>query len=319
LNILIIGGTRFLGKNVVEILCSKGKNVTLVSRRSPSSIDSIEFICDDRIQGINKLNGMQFDIVLDFICYNVEGIRHVFDNIVTSRYVLISSCWVPRLWCGNQANELSQSKIDDLRNHDLPHATQNYLIGKIHAELEVLALRNKGFDAVSLRLPIFLGNEDHTGRLDFYRSRFIDGNPVILVNGGSNLAQIAWVNDMAEAIVSWLELADIGSLPIWEALPDEGKTVRSILVKIANTVVSTQANLVDIKLSNLKDNFSEYLKNEPFWRELAFPITNSNILKFIGMQSTDITKWGLEKKMPSSKMNHLRYKELKFLENRKSI
>jgi nucleoside-diphosphate-sugar epimerase len=273
--ILILGGTRFLGRKVAETLAIKGHELTLLSRRTGSVPPGARQVCAERKAGLDALKGSRFDLVLDFICHDAAaGPADVAASVAPERYVLISSTWVPRLWSGDRADEPGPGSGRAAAN--LPPVTMNYLGGKVRAEQAVATLRDAGRDAVSLRLPIMLGEGDHTGRFDFYRHRLADGGPLIAVAGGYNTAQIAVMEDLAQALVRWLEVADIGDHPIWEGLPGEGRSVRNTLERMA-TSAGTKARLMDVPVAELARDFPVYLEQEPFWRESALAVTEANI------------------------------------------
>ncbi|XGB39048.1 MAG: hypothetical protein LVT47_12985 [Cyanobacteria bacterium LVE1205-1] len=261
------------------------------------------------------LQGIHFDLVLDFICYDNECLDQLVTSIVMDRYVLISSTWVPRLWSGSRADELLCGSIPVAAH--LPRLTRNYLSGKLRAEQGLIKLRQTGCKAVSLRLPIMLGNGDHTGRMDFYRRRLADGGSLIVVDGGLNQAQIAVMEDLAQAIVRWSTEMDIDLFPVWEALPDEGRSVRTIIESMAAAAGATP-KLVDVPLDELSRDLPDYLKLEPFWRESALPITVANIYSAVSMTPN---VFGLSFSMAllgDDTVDALRPKELTFLANRYS-
>ena len=313
MHILILGGTRFLGRRVAEILVAAGHELTLLSRRSVSDFQGVRQVCAERGAGLNALKGQRFDLVLDFICYDGYGPGEVAVNVNPERYVLISSTWVPRLWSGARADELCLGLASSIS--ELPAGTVNYLSGKVFAEQAVASLRKGGRDAVSLRLPIMLGEGDHTGRFDFYRHRFADGGYLIAVAGGQNSAQIAVMDDLAQALVRWVEEVDIGRLSVWEGLPGEGRSVRSILDLMVLSA-GVAAMLVDVSVAELVRDFPVFLEHEPFWRELAMPVTEANIYKAVGMAPAAFGQKGYALGQASSAIVNLRSEELRFLANR---
>ena len=315
MHILILGGTRFLGRRVAEILVAAGHELTVLSRRSVSDFQGIRQVCAERGAGLNSLKGHRFDLVLDFICYDGDGPGEVAASVDPERYVLISSTWVPRLWSGARADELRMELASPIA--ELPAVTVNYLSGKVFAEQAVASLRKSGRDAVSLRLPIMLGEGDHTGRFDFYRHRFADGGHLIAVAGGQNSAQIAVMDDLAQVLVRWVEMADISRLPVWEGLPGEGRSVRSILELMASSVGVT-AMLVDVPVAELVRNFPAFLDHEPFWRESALPVTEANIYAAVGMEPAAFGRGlhALAQATPATV--NLRSEELRFLANRQT-
>jgi nucleoside-diphosphate-sugar epimerase len=314
MRILILGGTRFFGRRAVEIFEALGHELTLLSRRSVSDLQNVRQICAEKRAGLEVLKGSRFDLVLDFICYDGDGPIEVAENVYFKRYIMISSTWVPRLWNGIAADELHAEFISPISK--LPPATVNYLLGKVSAERAVVSLRKAGREAVSLRLPIILGEGDHTGRLDFYCHRFADGGPLIAVAGGKNNAQIALMDDLAKVLVRWIEAVDINRLPIWEGLPGEGRSVQSIVDQMASSL-GIKVNLIDVSVAELKKKLPVFLDHEPFWRESALPVTEANIYDAVGIPPAVFSHglYALTNNTTSANIN-LRLEELHFLANR---
>ena len=312
MRILILGGTRFLGKRVAEALVAAVHDLTLLSRRLSGAPAKANQICAERGPGLKILQGSRFDLVIDFICYDNEDLKQLAISLVEKRYVLISTAWLPRLWAGSRADEMARNPTTAATQ--LPKATLKYLSGKLRAEQTLSSLRQTGCKAVSLRLPIILGNGDHTGRLDFYRYRLADGGPLIAVNGAQNRAQIALVEDLAQTIVRWATETDIGRFPVWEALPDEGHSVRTIIETMA-AAAGVVAQLVDVPVAELARDLPDYLEQEPFWRESALPPTAANIYAAVGMVPS-IFSLTFNTLTPVDKaVADLRLKELRFLAN----
>ena len=315
MRVLIIGGTRFHGKQVASLLIAAGHELVILSRRRTSFPQNVAQICEDRSPGLLALRGESFDLVLDFICHSGEGPPEVARNVRLGTYVLISSTWVPRLWGGRIADELRPEF--EAKNRALMPATIKYLEGKVRAEFALAELRRLGLNAVTLRLPIILGVGDHTGRFAFYSDRFTDGGPVILVDGGKNLAQIAVMENLAKALVSWLGKIDVGRYDIWEALPGNGVSVRDVLGQTTEQG-GRYKDLIDVPISEIRASIPEYLYEEPFWRETAMPISDANIFTALGMTPEKFSFNKASSIRASGAISKLRMQEIKFLENRKN-
>ncbi len=313
MRILILGGTRFLGRRVAEALAVAGHDLTLLSRRPGGAPAGARQICAERGEGLATLQGSDFDLALDFICYDNAGVDQLAASIAAESYVMISSTWLPRLWSGSRADELPSGPIPVAAQ--LQSETIKYLSGKLRAEQALAKLRQIGCKAVALRLPIILGDGDHTGRLDFYCRRLVDGGSLIAVDGGQNIAQIAVMEDLAQAIVRWSAEADIGRFPVWEALPDEGRSVRAIIETMAATI-GVWVQLVDVSSAELARFLPAYLEHEPFWRESALPLTAANIYAAVGMVPA-VFGQSFGTPVPGEvSIAGLRSEELLFLENR---
>ncbi len=315
MRILIVGGTRFHGKQVASLLIAAGHELFILSRRRVSFAGNVSQICEDRRTGLLALRGERFDLVLDFVCHSGEEPAEVARNVRLGTYVLISSTWVPRLWGGRLADELRPELAAN--NKILMPATIKYLEGKIRAELSLVELRRLGLNAVTLRLPIILGEGDHTGRFAFYSDRFTDGGSVILVDGGKNLAQIAVMENLAKAIVSWLGKIDVGRYDIWEALPGKGVSVRDILGQTTEQG-GRYEDLIDVPMAEIQSSIPEYLDEEPFWRETPMSISEANIFTALGMIPETFSFNKTTTIRANGTISKLRMQELKFLENRKN-
>ena len=72
MNILVIGGTKFFGKHMVEALLKQGHDVTLATRGNTNNVfgDKVSYITVERTNPDsmkNALSGRHFDIVIDKI------------------------------------------------------------------------------------------------------------------------------------------------------------------------------------------------------------------------------------------------------------
>ena len=278
MKILILGGTRFLGKLVVFELNKLGHELTVISRRKLDYDPQIRYFNGERSQVLDSLKEETFDLVLDFICYSADALGDIKRNVKVTNYILISSSWVPKLWSGINATELIYGSFT--QSNSLPDVTSRYLNGKLNAEQNLVTLKPHVENFAALRLPIILGNEDHTGRTDFYVSRILDGEPIILVNGGENIAQVAALESLASAVAIWSTTIDLSKELIWEGLPHDRRTVRDIIVSMA-TSIGIEPRFVSVDHYDLREELPQYLGKEPLWREFAMSITETNIFNAI--------------------------------------
>lgn len=288
MRILIIGGTRLLGKAVVGELHLAGHDLTVLSRAIGSTPSGVRFLRYEREDGLRQLDGSRFDLVLDFLAYDGPAVRDVLSKSITAKqYVLISSTWMLRLR-SSVAADAEIADPDPVAVALLPAVTRRYLLGKLEAESTCVSFRRKGRATTILRLPIFLDAGEHTGRLAFYCERVLDGEPVICVDGGTNLSQLLWVRDAAPAIAKWSEMA--GSLPIWEALPSDQIALRDVVGAVARGL-NARVRLADIPSQTLERDLSQFLDMEPLWRERPFAVSSSNIFRATGMRTTPVADW----------------------------
>ena len=95
MRILIIGGTRFLGRYLVESALEHNHEVTLFNRgkSNPGLFPQLETIIGDREKDENKLEGRVWDAVIDVAGYVPRIVRLSAELLKenVSRYIFISS------------------------------------------------------------------------------------------------------------------------------------------------------------------------------------------------------------------------------------
>ena len=100
MRILIIGGTRFLGRHLVESALAHNHDVTLFNRgkSNPDLFPQLETIIGDREHDVDKLNGRIWDVVIDVAGYVPRIVRLSAEVLKenVARYVFISTISVYR-------------------------------------------------------------------------------------------------------------------------------------------------------------------------------------------------------------------------------
>jgi len=289
LKILIIGGTRMLGKKIFENLYATGEHsIVIISRRLMGELPGCRFIEAERSAGILQVTDDKFNLILDFISYDDTAVAEVVESLAFDKYILISSCWMVKLNNTNRVDEFIDT-IDENLSSILPAVTQKYLLNKRAAENYLKNNLKPGRFHI-IRLPIFWGEADHTRRLEFYVSRLLDSTPIILVDGAQNICQIGYVNDLGAHLVRLFTSRLLVSQPILEALPDNGEKVIDVLRIIAQGIDS-KSPFVKISIPKLKDRLPDYLDQEPLWRENSIVISQNNIYKLLDSRPTPITVW----------------------------
>ena len=185
MHVLVIGGTRFVGYQLVWRLLAAGHRVTTFNRgRLPDPFgDRLERLHGDRTTPdfARLLAGRHFDAAVDFAGYtaaDAETAVAVLGGQV-GHYVFISSgqVYLVRQDCRRPSREedyagplLPEPEDPDDRMH------WRYGIDKRQAE-DVLsaAWTEQGFPATRLRLPMVNGERDPFRRVESYLWRLLDG------------------------------------------------------------------------------------------------------------------------------------------------
>ena|SRR5438132_10650354 len=95
MKLLILGGTRFVGRHLVTAALARNHEITLFNRgQHPSAaLTSVETIYGDRNSDLAKLQGRRWDAVVDTCGYLPRTVRASAEILSPSvdRYVFISS------------------------------------------------------------------------------------------------------------------------------------------------------------------------------------------------------------------------------------
>src|SRR6187402_1817236 len=77
MRVLILGGTRFVGRHLAERCIAEGNEVTLFhrGRSNPTILGDAEHVLGDRDKNLDPLRGRVFDVVFDTGGYEVRHVR----------------------------------------------------------------------------------------------------------------------------------------------------------------------------------------------------------------------------------------------------
>lgn len=191
-NMLVIGGTRFFGKLLVQRLLMAGHRVTVATRGyAPDPFGNrIERIRVDRRNELamrSAFRGASYDVVYDQMCYSpldaAVSVRTFAGKV--DRYVMTSTIDVYRALLGTQAQPFKEKDLNVLAQpidtgfpwHDPSLATPSYVAGKLQAEAYLY--RDGSLPLATVRLGHVLGGaEDFTGRLAHYVDLVRAGAPL---------------------------------------------------------------------------------------------------------------------------------------------
>ncbi|HKO61316.1 MAG TPA: NAD-dependent epimerase/dehydratase family protein [Pyrinomonadaceae bacterium] len=210
MNILILGGTKFLGPFVVRELAELGHDVTIFHRGAteqdlPPSVRHIHGDFARFNEHIDNLRELSPEVVLDMAPFRAEDAERLiaFEG-VARRVVAISSQDVYRAFGRFWRTEPGPPDPMPL-TEDSPLRKKLSIRGLDYNKtaIERRLVETKSLNATILRLPAIHGRGDHVHRLFSFIKRMDDGRPFILLSEAA--AQWQWargyVEDMAHAIV----------------------------------------------------------------------------------------------------------------------
>jgi 2'-hydroxyisoflavone reductase len=205
--ILVIGGTQFIGRLLVDELLRAGHELHILHRktRSPFGKQVHNLIADrnDAASIKQAIGDTRFDVVFDNAydwehgtsAAQVEATAQLFDGRV-ARYIFMSSV-------AAYGDGLNHHEGDALAPDDHPNL---YARNKAMSERVLFRMQHRsGFPIVTLRPPFVYGPGNPFYREAFFWDRMRLDKPIILPSEGHRLMQFVYVNDLVELAIKVME------------------------------------------------------------------------------------------------------------------
>lgn len=241
MKLLILGGTRFVGRHLVTAAVERGHQLTLFNRGNHPSDDftNVEKIYGDRNTDLDKLRGRRWDAVIDTCGYlprTVQASAEVLSDSV-DRYVFISSQSVYADVSVPGVNEtaplatLTQEQLDEANAIDSSGQSSAANYGKMYGPLKALseqAVQDAMPDRVlNIRPGLIVGPRDYTDRFTYWVTRVARGGEVLAPGRPDRYLQLIDARDLAEWTVRMIERKETGAYNA-TGLP-HNFTMRSVL------------------------------------------------------------------------------------------
>lgn len=159
---LVIGGTSFVGRHIVEELLKKRHQVVLFNRgkSNPHLFPQLNKILGDRRKDAEKLAGEKWDAVIDTSAYTLADLQPVLENLTIDQYIFISTISV--------YDEFKKGPVKENGSVFETEVQGDEVIGKTYGPLKVMCERfiEKAIadKALILRPGIVVGPYDPTDR-----------------------------------------------------------------------------------------------------------------------------------------------------------
>lgn len=217
MRILVMGGTRFVGKPLVARLQRQGHTLTLLTRGKNPVPEAVEHLSGDRSsdEGLAALQGRQFDVVVDSSGRKLDDSRRVLaiTGAPSHRFVYVSSA-------GVYANS-EQWPLDE----DCPTDPKSRHAGK--AETEAW-LKREGIPFTSFRPTYIYGPGNYNPIERWFFDRISNNRPVPLPGDGSTITQLGHVDDLAEAMARCIDV-EASTNRIYNCSGRQGTTFKGLI------------------------------------------------------------------------------------------
>jgi len=210
--ILILGGTNFLGPQLVELLRARGHALTLFNRgkTNPHLFPDLEKLHGDRKTGdLASLRGRTWDVVIDDSAYVPRAVRESTTLLATAeQYVIVSSVSVYDKPSKAGVDETSPlAKLADPTTEKVDEATY----GGLKAACERTAQEVMPGRVTVVRPGLIVGPGDPTDRFTYWPVRVAEGGEVLAPGTPADPVQVIDVRDQAAWIVAAIENRYLGT------------------------------------------------------------------------------------------------------------
>ncbi len=204
MKVLVIGGTQFIGRPLVNTLLKLGHEVTILHRKPEhdfgKKVGNIQADRNDAAGVRSALAGHSFDVVFDNVydwqrgttAAQVEATARACGDHL-QRYIFMSSV-------AAYGDGLNHHEGDALAADDHP---ESYTRNKAMSERMLFRLHQRhGLPAVTIRPPFIYGPGNPFYREAFFWDRLRDNRSIIVPGDGRRLMQFVHVKDLVTALIS---------------------------------------------------------------------------------------------------------------------
>lgn len=284
MRILLLGGTAFLGRHLVEAALERGHEVTLFNRGKTNAelFPEVEKLIGDRDGQLEELAGRKWDAVIDTSGYLPRIVRQSARLLkeMAESYCYVSSISAYADFSAEEMDEASPlAVIEDEKSEDI---TAHYGALKALCEREVAEVF--GQQAIIIRPGLIVGPHDPTGRFTYWPERFSEGGSILVPGQPERPIQFIDARDLAAWTIHLLESKGSG---IYNAVSPAKKLTMGRLVEAC---------------SQLTDHSAAVWVSEPFlqehgvgeWMELPLWLaSSSNMPGFLAVSGERAARSGL--------------------------
>jgi 2'-hydroxyisoflavone reductase len=201
--LLVLGGTRFLGRVLVEDALERGHELTLFNRgrTNPELFPEAKKIRGDRTETLERLAGSHWDAVVDVATFIPRVVRLSVDALRghVDRYVYISSVSV---YADQSVPPVEGARVAELEDPD-DESIESY--GALKAVCEQIVQAAFGEQALVVRPGLIVGRHDPTDRFTYWPVRVAEGGHVLAPGTPDDPVQFIDVRDLASWILDAIE------------------------------------------------------------------------------------------------------------------
>lgn len=288
--VLVLGGTQFIGRSLVERLVEENKyEVSLFNRQQTGAelFRQLHKIKGDReTRDIEQIAGLDWDFVIDCSCYYPQALKLALNNVnktTLKKYIFISSCSAY-----NNENERARYKAETTKTltcspqQAIDRGALSY--GQRKAECERI-LMDSGLPHAILRPALVYGPFDPTDRFYYWLYQVKTNNQLFLPDNGTRQFSITYVQDLVSSILSTLSRKKMG---LFNVISQESTSIATI-VKETSYCLNKPLSFTNAPVGFLKSEQVAQWTDMPLWiNGDHFTYSNKHMREILNVSPTPL-------------------------------
>lgn len=290
-SVLILGGTQFIGRSLVEhLLASGGFDITLFNRgrTGRALFPGVKRITGDRhTQDMARIASTDWDVVVDLSCYFPADLEATLHNLQRrpEKYVFVSTCSV---YDPNDTRKLrnEEAMIVGCTKAEYTDTTPASY-GNRKAECERI-LAASGLDHVILRPALVFGPYDPTDRLYYWLHQVKCMDELLLPDNGERKFSVTYVKDLVHAIMRSMEQPTRST--VYNAITVPEASIGE-LVRVTSALLQRPVACRNVSPTVLKEHGVRPWLDMPLWIDGDhFTYRNQRIMDELDLVPTDLSE-----------------------------
>jgi 2'-hydroxyisoflavone reductase len=218
MNVLIIGGTRFLGRHLAQAALERGHTLTLFHRGKTNAdlFPGVEKLHGDRSADLSALRGRTWDAVIDTCGYVPADVRRSAEALADAAgvYVFVSSISAYRdshVAGINESYPLATMPAEEAAQVTSPAQITGENYGPLKALCEQAVEQAMPHRALIIRPGLIVGPHDPTDRFTFWVRRIGRGGDVLIPDTLDQPWQVIDARDLSSWIILMAERRQAGA------------------------------------------------------------------------------------------------------------
>jgi nucleoside-diphosphate-sugar epimerase len=268
MKLLVLGGTKFLGRAVAEEALARGHELTLFNRgeTNPELFPGTEKLRGDRGGDLSALEGRTWDVVVDPSGYVPRVVRASAGLLTRNgieRYVFVSTIGAYATPFATGFDEAAPlAELDDPATEDV---SEHY--GALKAACERVVEELFSERSILVRAGLIVGPNDPTDRFTYWPTRIARGGRVLAPGPSERPWQFIDARDLAALIVHVAEEQEAGAFNVTGPV---GGTTAGEVLETCRQVAGSDAELVWVDEAFLVE------RQVGEWMELPLWVADSN-------------------------------------------